>query len=430
MSKLFYLHVVTGLAAASVTFLPQRSLTSAAVAGLAASTGSVITRNLALKRSQQTLDNPVLGTYSETLNRLSEGLKQQQQRSFKCDQELQVAVADREKLTNQLRENQKQLSANKAVLQALRAEQQHLTQLFEDCKAQLLEKDRDLQILFDQRSQLTGLLEEHQRRIEEHEQSIQNSLVEKQRLSQLLEEAQHTLQDKDQERHKLEEDIRIEREERDKLLRTLSSKEIDIENLERMINEDKTERSSEFSHEVRSLQLIVQGKDVEILVLQETIQSLTCQIAELRKKAYSSGVKFIEKGQHSLILNHTEVDLYPEEIKSLILCAIREKKNNVNPEGRSFCILSDLLEHNDAESGDDYRSTLKFKIKELFQGYIKASGRLFSELEGLGFEKIAENEHYKFRFHNDNRYVIVFGKTVSDNRAGYNIAHEIINKVL
>lgn len=129
----------------------------------------------------------------------------------------------------------------------------------------------------------------------------------------------------------------------------------------------------------------------------------------------------------TIFLQGSELDLYPEERREILIDILRSSLNNVRDESRRQHIIADILAHN---TTDCPRESMKTEIQALFRDYQSMSRGMRKSLERLGFEIVSDNNHYKIVFWGDRRYTYSFAKTPSDWRAGRNIARDICNLFL
>lgn len=125
-----------------------------------------------------------------------------------------------------------------------------------------------------------------------------------------------------------------------------------------------------------------------------------------------------------------EKDLYPEEIKEMILDAIKEELKRSGSDLNN-CRYSLLL--NDVLQSNGYKGTRKKRkeqIRKLLNGYKRMDEKVQRELENFGFAIKSEKNHYKLIYYGDSRYEKTLSKTGSDSRGGSNAASEIIHRML
>lgn len=167
--------------------------------------------------------------------------------------------------------------------------------------------------------------------------------------------------------------------------------------------------------------------DDELKTLQRQVEELTrtneiqtYEIQGLRAKlAQTDGIPIIMQGE--------EQDIYPGEIKDIVLSVIDDALQQVKTGSRREDILKDILDTNNYEKLSDKR---KNEIKKLFKGYTSMSSSIRQRLVELGFTITEDGKHYKVRYKNDNRYMATISKTASDHRTGENSASVICQKML
>jgi hypothetical protein len=166
--------------------------------------------------------------------------------------------------------------------------------------------------------------------------------------------------------------------------------------------------------------------------LEKRVAELTAENAQLRvekakpeKLQKSNGLilEFPEKGQ-LVSFRALEQDYFDQERKELLLQVLRDT-NNFHEDSRRHHILQDILNHNAVTQSR--KDMLEKKLKNLFRGYRRMTTEIENALKSIGGEIIADKNHYKIRFYDDNRYIMTIAKTPSDHRAGENIVRDIRN---
>ncbi|MGJ3250497.1 MAG: hypothetical protein ACFE0J_05110 [Elainellaceae cyanobacterium] len=147
---------------------------------------------------------------------------------------------------------------------------------------------------------------------------------------------------------------------------------------------------------------------------------------ELRNKIIKPVKPELESGS-TIALNITEKDLYRQEIKEKLLESLKESLRNIPENSRREHVISDIISNNSVHT---QRDEFKSQIQNLFRSYTSMNPKIKSALETMGFEIVAQSNHYKIVFRDDPRYTFTFAKTPSDRRAGRNIARDICNKLL
>ena len=84
---------------------------------------------------------------------------------------------------------------------------------------------------------------------------------------------------------------------------------------------------------------------------------------------------------------------------------------------RRYDVVKDILEANDYRHISEKKSA---EVKQLFNNYKGMTSKVRRGLEELGFEIQHDGGHYKAIYYGDERYILVFAATPSDNRAGKN----------
>ena len=146
-----------------------------------------------------------------------------------------------------------------------------------------------------------------------------------------------------------------------------------------------------------------------------------------RLRAENEGLKSKLDARESvpLLFMGDESDLYPGEVRDILLEILTAAKNNVPPDSRKMDVLRDVLRSNPYEKLSRKRAE---QIKALLRDFRGITKRLRQSLVDLGFSITEDGKHYKITFCGDNRYVSILAKTPSDNRSGKNNVEKICNK--
>lgn len=172
---------------------------------------------------------------------------------------------------------------------------------------------------------------------------------------------------------------------------------------------------------------VIADKDNEIAELEDKVKDLTSKIMNLQAKEKSMQKKYLITDDGSdtecVKLVAGEKELYPGEINDVILKLIASTVKSMSGDStlessRKYHVLSNLLALNTVTGQDILISkTLDSALKN---GEI--SGETARQLSAYGFKIIPCKKHTKIQFGDDERYVAMLSNTVSDYRAGNNIA--------
>jgi molybdopterin converting factor small subunit len=163
---------------------------------------------------------------------------------------------------------------------------------------------------------------------------------------------------------------------------------------------------------------------------EQQLQGQQAELDHLRAQLRRRIEDLAQADTNTIVLARSERDFYREEAKSFILEILSRAADQVHKGSRVQHILQDLIQNNHANEGKSYRQRLREDINHLFRDYRKWCDNSYeAELHKLGFEVVSEKNYVVIRFHGDNRYQISLAKTPSDQRAGYEIAQNIRNKI-
>lgn len=122
-----------------------------------------------------------------------------------------------------------------------------------------------------------------------------------------------------------------------------------------------------------------------------------------------------------------EEELFPGEIKDILLATINEALDKLPKDRRRYHVLNDILESNEYK---DLLGERQKEVKSIFKGYKLINGTMKQRLMDLGFEITDDGKHYKMTYFGDSRYMATVAKTPSDNRSGSNIASVICRDMM
>lgn len=171
---------------------------------------------------------------------------------------------------------------------------------------------------------------------------------------------------------------------------------------------------------------LLEAYDAELKALQQQVNEYSNMVASLELENHGLRQKISEKDVLPVLYYGKEADLYPGEIKDLLLRMLSEQRKGTKDGTRRAHIIDDIVDSNEymAES-----ERLEKKAKDLLVGYKTMSGTTRQGFKEMGFEISEDGAHYKATYHGDGRYMTTLAKTGSDYREGRNIAQTIIKMV-
>ena len=158
--------------------------------------------------------------------------------------------------------------------------------------------------------------------------------------------------------------------------------------------------------------------DEEMRRLRERAEELTSLNERLLAENLRLQAKLNAASAAPLLVRGHETDFYPGEVKDLVLSTLSDALPALVPGSRRADVVRDILENNDFEALSARNAD---RLKNLLKSYAGMTAPLRKDLEYLGFVVTAEQNHYKFTYFGDNRYMTVFA---SDKRAGKNNASD------
>ncbi|MGJ3249051.1 MAG: hypothetical protein ACFE0I_23635 [Elainellaceae cyanobacterium] len=191
--------------------------------------------------------------------------------------------------------------------------------------------------------------------------------------------------------------------------------------------EEKEKVRQEADDLYQNIEQSIEEKTKELEVKLKRLRDENDQLkSELRNK-FIKPVKSGIETDSAITLNTQEKDLYPQEIMGTLIESLKASLRNIPENSRREHIVSDIINNNSVQTR---RDEIKSEIQYLFRSYTNMNAKTKNALEAMGFEIIAQSNHYKIVFRDDPRYTFAFAKTPSDWRAGRNIARDICNKLL
>lgn len=158
----------------------------------------------------------------------------------------------------------------------------------------------------------------------------------------------------------------------------------------------------------------VKAKDKRLEDAESEIRALNAELRRASTTAGSSSAGLLKLGK--------EHDLWPAEIRELVVSVLRDSLRNLKEGSRRQHVVLDLLEANPEGTAIP---EMEAEVKSALKAYRTMDAKVRSALTGLGFTITEDGKHYKATFRGDPRYMFTLPKTSSDHRAGKNAASEI-----
>lgn len=176
----------------------------------------------------------------------------------------------------------------------------------------------------------------------------------------------------------------------------------------------KHEGSASIDDYVQAFDAELHAKDQRLTEADAEISRLNAEIRRLSASAGSSSAGLLSLGK--------EHDLYPQEVRDLVISVLRDSLRNLREGSRRQHLVKDLLEANAATGAVSKMDTA---IKSIMRTYQSMDAKSRSELSALGFDISEDGKHYKITFRGDPRYMFTLPKTSSDHRSGKNLSSDI-----
>lgn len=192
------------------------------------------------------------------------------------------------------------------------------------------------------------------------------------------------------------------------------------------LHEEKAKAQADYQKDKIDNDELIEIYEEEIRTLNQQLQDYY-SLSNPMGQAYQGAKTDSGKSSALPVLSYgAEKDMYPGEIRDLILRILKEVRKNTLDGSRRAHILDDLIVSNHYEAQSE---KLEKMVKDLFRGYKSMDGAMRQKIKELGFTITEDGSHYKLTYHNDNRYMFTIAKTGSDYREGKNIAQTIIRTV-
>lgn len=170
---------------------------------------------------------------------------------------------------------------------------------------------------------------------------------------------------------------------------------------------------------------ILDGFEEDMQRLQDQIEELTRTNEKLQYENQGLKVKIDSMQEQPLLYMGTENEFYPGEIKDLILDTLNDRLSDIGEKTRRYDVVQDIIQANDYQSTSKTRAS---EVKRLLKNYSGMTPKLEKDLEDLGFKVTHEGDHCKVIYYSDKRYIVVYGATPSDKRAGKNNGSNTVKK--
>lgn len=152
----------------------------------------------------------------------------------------------------------------------------------------------------------------------------------------------------------------------------------------------------------------------EVTMLRNKIDSLERENQRLREQ------------QNSLLVMGAEQELYPGEIKDLILETLSESIKNNPSRSRRNDVIRDIIDHNDYQAiGKRKMNKLKDDLRKSWNGGMDRNLKRSLKEFGFSIRINGRNKHVVGTYYDDSRYQVTFPSTPSDWRSGLNIASTV-----
>ena len=224
------------------------------------------------------------------------------------------------------------------------------------------------------------------------------------------------IQCKSQENTATKYELKMAKEEATKLYEALDEREKQI--VEKAVEDAKRSAKQEFDE-------LASEFDDQMNQLTSSVEYLTAENERLNNENLWMKTKISTGDEVPLLQTGGESDLYPQEIKDILLTSLTDYLSELPSDSRRYHVISDIIQSNNFEGISNRKAE---HLKLLLKSYDGMSATLKQELENMGIRVTGEGKHYKLTYYGDGRYQASISKTPSDFRSGKNCASEMVKK--
>lgn len=336
-----------------------------------------------------------------------------------------------DQVTNDYAHQQEKTQVAEQTISLLREENQTNSLVYQEKEQALLQEKTEFQL---QIERLETLLASARQQQQESELQLEAQQTLNQILQERLAQSQADLDQQIQTSGQILETLRQDHITALEAQRRQMQTQIDhLLGEQEKLSQEMEDLYASIDHDIQSRTQELQQKNQELLAAQRQLQE---ENETLRRQLFLNrpeinGTKFSVKNAtdstNAVILSSTEIDLYPEERKSLILEILRAQRSQMEKQKRRIDIIDDILVHNSANAA---REELEAQLKTALSSYREMDAKTRAELIRLGFTVTDDGKHCKLVFREDNRYSFACPKSGSDHRGGKNLFSWIRGKIL
>ncbi|HDR0618632.1 hypothetical protein ACFHYN_04315 [Pasteurella multocida] len=240
----------------------------------------------------------------------------------------------------------------------------------------------------------------------------------------------HTTNGFNKRKHFSPTDVRSKRSrDRIKILKAQVKDNKDYENLANQAFDELEKQNDIFNNKKDEFKAEIDELSFKNLELEEEVKKLKQDKYNLENRiTHSKKDREITK-KRGLLNYGNETDLYPDEIKDLVLSIIEThyKNTNLDKNDRQYKILEDVINKNEKI---EYANKIIKECKRIFTNYSSITNKMKSDLSKLNLIVVEDGTHNKLKFINDDRFIAVFAKTSSDDKTSKNILNHIKKALL
>lgn len=169
------------------------------------------------------------------------------------------------------------------------------------------------------------------------------------------------------------------------------------------------------------LQKYVEAFDAEMKARAEQLDDAEQEINRLQREVrrYESQLS----SNAGITLNTgSEQDFHAGELAEIVMAAVSESADRVQPDSRKEHVLRAIIESNVFGTST---TAQREELKRLLRDYKSMDRVTRTGLEAMGFSISEEGKHYKLLYYDDDRYTFTLAKSGSDHRGGLNAASDI-----
>lgn len=176
----------------------------------------------------------------------------------------------------------------------------------------------------------------------------------------------------------------------------------------------------------------IDALELQVMELEDRIKDLNAELKNKENQLETYRYQFTQTGKFEggdcVGLTFSEQELYPDEIKDVVLRTLEKERNTMDSDSklrgcRKFHILEDILKKNEQTGKAE-------EIAECMRTVIDRQGKLNAQRKRQLLEadfEIEQGTHYKITFRGDERYSFTLSRTPGDYKSNLNTIKDAVN---